>query len=100
MKLFNSLAASDKLRMDYILQPGDIQLVSNHTVLHARGSFIDHDEDITKKRHLLRLWVAPEDERSLPAAYEGLMGGSVVAGERGGIKCEEGVELHVPLEAE
>jgi Taurine catabolism dioxygenase TauD, TfdA family len=99
MKLFNELAASDKLRMDYILEPGDIQLLSNHTVLHARGSYIDHDEDPAKKRHLLRLWVAPEDERPLSDAYAGLMGGSVVAGERGGIVCEEGVPLYVPLEA-
>jgi hypothetical protein len=100
MKLFNELAESDKLRMDYILDPGDIQLLSNHTVLHARGSFIDHDEDVTKKRHLLRLWISPEDERELPEAYAGLMGGSVVPGQRGGIVCEEGVEHYVPLEAE
>ncbi|KAL4531948.1 hypothetical protein Ndes2437B_g02377 [Nannochloris sp. 'desiccata'] len=102
MKLFNELAESDRLRMDYILDPGDIQLLSNHTVLHARGSFIDHDEDATKKRHLLRLWIAPEDERPLPKAYTELMGGSVVAGERGGIAYEKGsgVQLHVPFEAE
>jgi len=101
MELLNELADSEDLRMDYILEPGDIQLLSNHTILHARGSFIDHDEDPTKKRHLLRLWIAPEDERPLPEAYKELMGGSVVAGERGGIVCEEksGVKLHVPFKA-
>jgi hypothetical protein len=103
MKLFNELAESDTLRIDYILTPGDIQLLSNHTVLHARGSFIDHDEDETKKRHLLRLWIAPEDERPLPEAYTELMGGSIVAGTRGGIVCDQklcGVTPHVPFKAD
>ena len=31
IKLFNQLAASDELRMEASLQPGDIQLVNNHT---------------------------------------------------------------------
>lgn len=31
MKLFNQLAASDELRLEASLQPGDIQLLSNHT---------------------------------------------------------------------
>ena len=31
MKLFNQLAASDALRMEANLEPGDIQLLNNHT---------------------------------------------------------------------
>lgn len=30
MELFTSLASSDELRLDGVLQPGDIQLLSNH----------------------------------------------------------------------
>ena len=51
--MFNELAASDELRLDYMLQPGEIQLLSNHTALHARSEFVDYD-DIDKRRHLLR----------------------------------------------
>jgi Taurine catabolism dioxygenase TauD, TfdA family len=43
IKLFNQLAASDELRMDAVLQPGDIQLLSNHVALHARSAFVDHE---------------------------------------------------------
>jgi hypothetical protein len=39
------------------LQPGDIQLLSNHTNLHARTEYEDH-EDIGERRHLLRLWLS------------------------------------------
>ena len=52
-----------------------------------------------KKRHLLRLWVAPVDERPLPEVYKELLGGSVEVGQRGGIVCE-GTQLCVPFEAE
>lgn len=41
MSLFNEIASSDALRMDAMLQPGDIQLLNNHTQLHTRAEFED-----------------------------------------------------------
>jgi alpha-ketoglutarate-dependent taurine dioxygenase len=41
------------------LAPGDIQWLSNHTVLHARTGYEDHPEP-ERKRHLLRLWLSIE----------------------------------------
>lgn len=41
MALFNEIASSDALRMDTMLQPGDIQLLNNHTQLHTRAEFED-----------------------------------------------------------
>ncbi len=29
--------------MDAVLEPGDIQLLNNHTVLHARTAFVDYE---------------------------------------------------------
>lgn len=98
MELFNSLAKSDELRMDYMLQPGEIQLLSNHTQLHTRAAFEDWD-DIDQRRHLLRLWLAPPAERPLPESYKEIYGGSVEIGNRGGIHVEGTIE-HISLEAE
>lgn len=53
MSLFTKLASSEELRMDYLLQPGEIQLLNNHTQLHSRSEFVDFD-DIDHRRHLLR----------------------------------------------
>lgn len=53
------------LSMDF--QEGDIQLLSNHTTLHARTEFEDHDEP-GMQRHLLRMWVAVDDTRRRPLA--------------------------------
>lgn len=41
MALFNEIASSDALRMDAMLQPGDVQLLNNHTQLHTREKFED-----------------------------------------------------------
>ncbi|MGI9595161.1 MAG: TauD/TfdA family dioxygenase, partial [Acidimicrobiales bacterium] len=43
------------LSMDF--QPGDIQLLNNHVMLHARDSYTDHPEP-ERRRHLLRMWIA------------------------------------------
>jgi alpha-ketoglutarate-dependent taurine dioxygenase len=41
------------------LAPGDIQWLSNHTILHARTAYEDHRSP-ERKRHLLRLWLSTE----------------------------------------
>lgn len=96
IELFNQLSSSKELRLDWILQPGDVQLLSNHTCLHFRGAFTDSPEHT---RHLLRLWVAPPGDRPLPECYSEIMGGSVVPGKRGGIFIQ-GATPKVPEEAE
>jgi hypothetical protein len=98
MALLNSLAAPDKFRMDYAMLPGDIQLLSNHTVFHARSAFVDHDEP-GRGRHLLRLWLVPPGARPLPECYGEMMGGGVNPETRGGIVLALGARPSVPLEA-
>jgi hypothetical protein len=65
------------------LQAGDVQIVHNHTLLHDRTAFEDWPGP-ERKRHLLRLWVAPENARPLPAVFAERYG-SIVAGQRGGV---------------
>ncbi len=55
------------LTMDF--QEGDIQLINNHTMLHAREEFVDHPEP-GRERHLLRMWLAVDDKRRRPLAGE------------------------------
>ena len=58
---------AEALCLDMAFEPGDIQLCSNHAVLHARTDFVDHD-DPASKRDLLRLWVNLPNAR--PLTYE------------------------------
>lgn len=57
LDLYEAIAAEPALRLDMQFQPGDIQLVSNHTILHARTAYEDAP-DPTRQRHLLRLWLS------------------------------------------
>ncbi len=55
---YDGVAARADLRLEMELLRGDIQLISNHAVLHARSAFVDSATDPRQKRHLLRLWLS------------------------------------------
>jgi len=54
---WEAFAERPDVHLDMQLSPGDVQLVSNHTVVHARTSYVD---DPASPRHLLRLWLSLE----------------------------------------
>jgi len=83
LDLLDQLANDPKLNLMMELEPGDIQLVHNHTILHDRTAFEDYPE-LEHKRHLLRLWLAPPRARPLPEVYAERFG-SVTPGDRGGV---------------
>jgi hypothetical protein len=95
LDLFDELANDPQLNLVMELQPGDIQLVHNHTILHDRTAFEDHPEP-ERKRHLLRLWLAPPGARSLPEVYADRFG-SITPGARGGAAVT-GSKALVPFE--
>lgn len=94
LDMLAALAGDDELRLDMTFMPGDIQFLHNHTILHARTGYEDWLEP-GRKRHLLRLWLAPEGGRELPPVFSECYGG-VTPGDRGGIICQ-GTRLHAPL---
>ena len=61
---YDEIANSKAYRLDMELRRGDLQLVSNHTVIHARTGYEDFD-DPAQRRHLLRLWLSLPQERSV-----------------------------------
>jgi len=83
LDLLDQLANDPQLNLLMELEPGDIQLVHNHTILHDRTAFEDFPE-ADRKRHLLRLWLAPLGARRLPEVYAERFG-SVTPGDRGGV---------------
>eukprot|EP00798_Chlamydomonas_sp_ICE-L_P021189 gene21189-28089_t len=99
LDLVISLASSPKFRMDYWLEPGDMQILHNHSCFHTRTAFKDF-EDPTEKRHLLRLWISPPPELAwpLPECFAEQYG-AVTPGDRGGITVQ-GFKERIPLEAE
>jgi hypothetical protein len=91
---FDALADDPALHLRMVLEPGDVQLVNNHALLHDRTAFEDGPDPATK-RHLLRLWLACPGARPLPPAFAARYG-ALTVGDRGGIVVP-GARLHVPL---
>jgi hypothetical protein len=97
LDLFDKLANDPALHFRMELQAGDLQLVHNHTLLHDRTAFEDWPEP-ERKRHLLRLWLAPKTARPLPPVFAERFG-SVVPGQRGGVVVP-GTCYTIPWEAD
>jgi hypothetical protein len=68
LDLIDALSARRDLRLDMMLEPGDIQFCNNYTTFHSRTDFIDHDEPALK-RHLLRIWLYVPNGRALAPQF-------------------------------
>ncbi len=75
------IALSDGIRFDMDFKVGDIQLLNNHTTLHARTDFEDFDEP-ERKRRLLRLWLNLPNGRPLTPEFAERLN----TGPRGGVR--------------
>ena len=91
---FDALANDPALHLRMRLVPGDMQFVHNHSLLHDRTAFEDWPEP-SRRRHLLRLWLACPEDRPLPPAFAARYG-SVTVGDRGGVVVP-GARAHVSL---
>jgi hypothetical protein len=97
LDLLDALANDPRLNLEIDFQPGDIQLVNNHVLFHDRTAFEDWPEP-ERRRHLLRLWLAPPNAQPLHPVFAERFG-SVEVGQRGGVTVPR--ELwNAPLDAE
>ena len=90
----DALAEDPALQLMMALEPGDLQFVHNHRLLHDRTAFDDWAEP-ERRRYLLRLWLAPADAQPLPPVYAQRYG-NVLPGQRGGVSLP-GVVGVMPL---
>jgi hypothetical protein len=84
-----ALAAMDELMgrpevsLQMTLRPGDVQLLNNFELLHARTAFADLPD--APGRLLFRVWLAWAASPALPANYEPLFGATPAGSYRGGV---------------
>ncbi|MCP5150233.1 MAG: TauD/TfdA family dioxygenase [Ectothiorhodospiraceae bacterium] len=74
------LAERPDVQFSMRFRPGDIQLLNNHVVLHARTAFEDFPEP-ERRRRLLRLWLNLRHGRPLDARFANRLN----TGPRGGV---------------
>ena len=68
MALLESIANDPTYNVQMDFQPGDVQLLNNGRLLHAREAFVDGPG---QERHLLRLWLAAHRFASVEAGLRG-----------------------------
>jgi hypothetical protein len=69
LDVVQEISERQELRLAMDFREGDMQFVNNHTILHAREEYEDHD-DPALKRHLLRMWISLPEARRRPLAPE------------------------------
>ena len=69
LEYLRETARDPRFHFSFELEPGDIQLLNNYCVLHARTHFEDFEET-DRKRHLLRLWLSVPCSRALHPIFQ------------------------------
>ena len=64
LELMSTLSAREDMRLDMMLEPGDMQFCNNYVVSHARTDFADWP-DAARARLMVRLWLSLEHRRPL-----------------------------------
>jgi hypothetical protein len=73
LDLFDQIMHDEKIRLDMMLEPGDLLFANNYAVMHSRTGF-EEFEDKKKRRKLLRLWLKMPNARTLAADFPGRNG--------------------------
>lgn len=78
LDVFDDIMMSPDMRIDMMMEPGDMQFANNYMVLHSRTAFDDHvEQDLRRKK--LRLWLKMENARLLAPEFPGRNGFGVPA---------------------
>ncbi len=80
-----SLAEDPALHVSFRQAPGDMVLINNMLLLHRRSEFEDFD-DVERKRHLLRRWLATPNSRPLDPMFAASYGSTAAGAVRGGMR--------------
>ncbi|WP_165943333.1 TauD/TfdA family dioxygenase [Roseicella aquatilis] len=68
LELMSSLSAREDLRLDMMLEPGDMQFCNNYVTTHARTEFEDWPEP-ERRRLMVRLWLTMQPRRPLAPGF-------------------------------
>lgn len=85
-----TLATDPRFVLPMEFERGDVQLLCNHSILHARSAFHD-DDDPASKRRLLRFWLNFPHGRTLDDRFSDRFN----TGPRQGIKTQPGADYWV-----
>lgn len=85
MDMMDAILQRPDVMFTMFLEPGDMQIINNHVLLHSRTDFEDYEEP-ERKRLLCRLWLAPPNSVQLPESWGDFYRSTKPGTVRGGIR--------------
>jgi len=83
LSYIDAICERPEFQLTMMFEAGDMQFLNNHLTLHTRTAFEDFDDE-DRKRHLLRLWLAPPNSRALGPGFAPFYGDTRAGAVRGG----------------
>ena len=80
----DEVAARPQMHIEFRQEPGDIVLLNNWITYHRRTEFTDYEE-LARRRHLLRVWLAVPNSRALDEMFRANYGAVEAGAIRGGM---------------
>lgn len=68
LNAFDAVATAPENRLAFFLERGEMIVINNYTVMHARTSF-RNDPEPERRRHLVRLWLDRAGFRDVPPEF-------------------------------
>ena len=68
LNLFDEVASAPENRLAFFLERGDMIVINNYTVMHARTRFVNFPEP-ERRRQLVRLWLDADNFRDTPPEF-------------------------------
>jgi alpha-ketoglutarate-dependent taurine dioxygenase len=93
LALFDSITDEPDFGFEMMLNPGDLEILNNHTAMHARTEFEDHPEP-GRYRHLLRLWLSMPNSRPLSPLMNFIYRDQRPGAVRGGFRAHGARRVH------
>jgi len=81
------IASLPDMHFSFRQSPGDILFLNNWITLHRRSEFVDFPEP-EQKRHILRAWISPPNNRAIDPLFEDNYGDYRAGRVRGGMRPE------------
>lgn len=85
LEIFEQIIEDPENVFDFWLEPGDMQIINDYHVLHARTEFEDHEGE-SRQRLLFRLWLSMPGSAALPPGWEAFYRSRDANTVRGGIR--------------
>lgn len=92
INFIHELCGREEFQVNFLMRPGDLEILNSHVTFHGRTQFEDGPDDATT-RHLLRMWLSTPTSRPLSPMMSALYRDQRAGAVRGGFPSRTGTHV-------